>query len=498
MRSITASYLGRLVVATACALGVARGAYAKELSVADALALAADKNPTLKAAGLDTQAAKLGVDSAEGARDPVLSASVQGGYAENASASGTIGAGESVTSKVALDYTTAIGTKLEVGTQADLGWHPGQGGAISPDPTFTGLAFVSARQPLLKGAGTDVNLAPIAQAENGATAAEKQEELQASSTALDVLEAYWELWYADRAIAVDEQALEVAQKQLADANARVNELGTASPVDVLQFSSNVASINDTLAQAKASRTNRAFELGRLLGMEQADALAITVNDELPEPGTLAPIDSLVARAIDRSPDLAAMRADLDSARIRLSTAADADQPRLDLFTTVSAGAEFSPDALGGSKYGIVGGRPTFSVVGGLELELPIGGGSASSEHARALVQLNAAEVRYDAKVDAIAADVTTKRVSAEAAYGEVDLSKTTADVSNQLARAEETRLTLGTSTSSDVVKAEQTAREANLRSLRAEVDAVKGQYELAHATGSLLDGIGSVMVGRKS
>jgi outer membrane protein TolC len=102
----------------------------------------------------------------------------------------------------------------------------------------------------------------------------------------------------------------------------------------------------------------------------------------------------------------------------------------------------------GSSFSLTGGRPTFGVFGGVELELPFGGGRYSADAARAETELEAAEARQ--------------------------------------------RVLLGTTTPQNVVSAEQTLREAELRRLRALVNQLSARFELEHTTGTLLERFASL------
>ncbi|HTN91595.1 MAG TPA: TolC family protein, partial [Sorangium sp.] len=195
-------------------------------------------------------------------------------------------------------------------------------------------------------------------------------------------------------------------------------------------------------------------------------------------------------------ELAALRADLDATRARVGAAEDADQVRLDVFATASVGTLWENDALAGLA--LPGGRPAFSVLGGLDVELPFGGGRASADAARSRTQLAAAEARYQARAEAIAAEISALRVSLEAAADQVALAAETARTAGELAEAERQRLQLGIATSSDVVQAEQTLREAELRRLRAAVTELTSRFQLEHATGALLDRFASVLSRRSS
>ena len=473
-------------------------AHAETLSAEQALGRAARQNAGLRAALLDVAAAKRGVEAEQGARDPVFVASVTGGYTETAGA-GATGAGmsseRSLATNAAVRYTTDVGTALEVGTSGDVAWRT-PSTTLDEGPRYGAGAYVSARQPLLRGAGKDAQLAPQRAASASARAAELSREATASQLALDVISAYWELWYAEQAVLVQQKALETAKKQLADAQIREGQLGTASKADVLQFLSNVASIEDALSQAVATRDSRAFELGRLLGMEPASAGALNAGGDLPALGPPAPTPVLYEQALNRSPELDPRGVEICPHRAELGAAEDADQPRLDLFATASTGLLWSNGQSAGLD--LAGGRPAYSVVGGVELELPIGGGRAEADAARSRLRLDSAQARYQERSLAVTSQVGSLRTGVEAARVQSELAAQSAQVARDLAEAERQRLLLGTTTASDVVLVEQSLRAAELRALRARVNRVVTQYQLEHVTGALLPRFGALFGGKTS
>jgi outer membrane protein len=470
---------------------------AEALTADAAVGRAAQSNPTLRAALLDAAAARHGVAAEQGARDPTFLASLQGEHTQIQSqsrdpdfAGSAIRTSEnSVTGTAAVRYTAPAGTQLELGTQIGTSLSSTRFDDDSPlisdievGPTYDASAYATVRQPLLRGAGRDAELAALDQAKAQSRAADSRAQVQASQTALDVLAAYWELWYADRATLVQEQALEVARRLVEDAKVRESTLGTGSRVDVLSFSTSAASIADALSQARAARTARAIELGRLLGISPALARAFEATGEPPELGPLASIDALASAARKTSPRSLALRADIERSSIALRSAEDADQPRVDLFATGRIGTLWDDD----SGFSLSGGRPTYGILGGIELELPIGSGRYTADARRAKDERDAAEARYQAELDSIGAQVSSLGASLEAAGEQVALASEAAEAAQKLAEAERQRLLLGTTTAQNVVTAEQTRREAELRRLRALVSQVSMRFELEHTTGSLL------------
>lgn len=474
------------------------------LSAEQAVRRAATGNPALRAALLDAVAAHHAVRAEEGARDPRLVVALEGEHSEVQARAGsaqdpdnTIASSDAarrtiddaVRSRAALSYTSELGTELELGTAAGVSWERRRWSGLAPlpsnldlGPTYTAEAYLSARQPLARGAGRDVQLAPLRQAEASARAADSRSQQSASQTALDVLETYWSLWYAERSVAVQEQAYAIAQSLVRDAELRASTLGTAARVDTLQFSTSAASIADALSRARTEQRSTALELGRLLGLSPAESLTLVAGDEPPELGMPVGAQALSAQLEQSSPALAALRADLERARSRTALARNADRPRIDLFARASVGTLWDDT----SNFSLSGGRPAYGVLGGIELDLPLGGGRAASDAAAAQVELEAAEERYRAELQALAARASTLSTSLEAAREQVTLSAQTAQSARELAEAERQRLMLGTSTARDVVNAEQTAREAELRRLQAHVAQLSTHFQLEHAAGTLL------------
>lgn len=500
---------GAATVMALWAFGSASVARAETLSADEAVSRAAAKNPSLRAALLDARSAHYAVAAERGARDPSLTATLQSEHSETITrpglsglATGVDAASRSVQNGLSADaavtYTTDIGTQLELGTRTGTTWNSttwtGTGPLpdnLSVGPTYNAQAYASVRQPLLRGGGTDAQLAALNQARAGALAADNRQRDTASQTTLDVLSAYWELWYADRAVAVQEQAREVAERLVSDAKVRATTLGTGSAVDVLQFQTNLASIAEALSQARADRQSRAIELGRVLGLGPADAAALAAEGDPPDFGPVPPLDTLADGSTRDSPALAALRAELEGARVRARAARDSDQTRVDLFANGSVGTIWDQ----GGDFSPTGGRPTFGVIGGVEIELPLGSGRYRGDAAAAQADLDAAEARYQSEVDGVRARVGSLAVSARAASEQVQLATETATTASQLAEAERQRLTLGTTTSRDVVSAEQTSREAELRRLRAIVSQASTRLSLEHDAGILLDRYSAALAG---
>lgn len=471
---------------------LAAPAAAQQLTPEQAVARALEANPTRHAADADLRSAQAQVRATEGARVPVLVVGADGQIQESFSGTSR-GIARNSSSRiggtVALRYTTELGTQIEVAIDGGSAWRsvnltPGTTDTVTIGPNYSAQARVDARQPLLRGAGDDATLGATRQAEAARTAAERTREQTLSQIALETLTAYWELWYAQEAVRVHEEALAVAAQQHEAERLRVEQLGTSAPADLLQLAQQRASIEESLALARSTRETRAIALGRLLGMQPESALVLVASGDPPDAANPPPVTRLADLARDASSELLALRAQVEAARQRVRTAADADQPRLDLLGSAAVAALWNETTIDGFQ--LPGDRPAFGGMIGLELELPLGSSQAAAEHEGARAELEAAEARYRAREQQLVAELASARVEVETSSRQVALSTETARLARELARAEAERLAIGTTTPLSLVVAQQNQRESELRTLRAVVDRVNAELGLAHRTGQLL------------
>jgi outer membrane protein TolC len=481
------------LVGAVALLFVASVAAAQPITADEAVARALAANPTLRASEAERRSAHAATVAAEGARTPSLVMSAQGTYQESFAGTSmgvTRNSSRSLGGNAAVRYTTDIGTEIEVGVAPTTTWRtvnltPGTTTSATVGPNYAAQATVDARQPLLRGRGEDAVLGSIRQAREAERASGHARDQAASQLALDVLLAWFELWYAENEVGVQTEALAIAQEQLDAARARESALGTASRADVLSFASQHASIRESLEISERTKVSRAIVLGRLLAIPPARALSLVAAGDLPPMPALPPTAELVRQAHARSSSLLALEAQRDALRLRVTTASNAAEPRLDLTASVAVAGLWNESTI--ESLQLPGDRPAFGGALGLELELPLGTSQLDGQRAEAQADLEAAEARYAALAAELEANVATLRAEIESRGRELALAEESARVARELAEAERGRLALGTTTPLSVVQAQQTHRESELRELRATVDRLVARFQLLDHVGALLD-----------
>jgi outer membrane protein TolC len=460
------------------------GGAAATLTEEQALTLALERNPGLRAALLDRRAGEEAIRAAEHAYEPVFSAGASGGHSE--SSGGAAGSSDGLAVDAGVLWTSPWGTSVSAGVSGS--WYDREVtgarlGSTERQPAVGVEGRVEAAQPLLRGAGLDVGEAELRSARLGEVAARYAQDEQAAALLCDVRTAYWELWYAQAALQVQTAAHELAVRQLAEAQARAEVLGLLADSEVLRFASAEASLAESLAQAEADRRSRAVELGRLLDLpaEQAQTLEAVEPGPAPEvPDSMARVTEL---ARESSSTLLRLAARVAATQEQVEVAEDALQPRLDLTAAFAVGESWA-----GDDYIATWDRPYFTATAGLRLEFPFANDRAEAKLAEAQYRADAAQARLDEEARAVETEAATRLDRYQTARHRLELAQQSADVARQLAEAERGRVQLGLSTALEVVQAQEDQRAAELRCLRAAVDQAVAALAVGRLTGLLLAG----------
>lgn len=467
---------------------MAGSASAAELSTKEAVQRTVQSNPTVRAAVLDVQRSAQSLRSEQGRYRPKLLADVTGTSQQTPNLS--IGGGtltqlnQQLTVGAELSQTFSWGTTLSLRVENKDSRMQGPLFAGSTEEATLGPGYLfgarlSVTQPLLRGFGDDVGLAQLRSATLDRRETERARDATASSALSTTLQAYWELWYAQRALQIEKQAQRAAQQLRDETKQRVNA-GASAPVDLLTYETQVAELDQSVLDAEVAVKTRQAELGRALGVSDVDALDVSAAS----PPSVAPEANALQRAEEASYEVARTQLEVERAETSAKSAADATRPKLDVAAWVqtqglgnqSTSAAF--DQLG--RFSNVSGNV------GLTFELPLSSQQHDGQVQAAQIAVRAANARHDAAVQQVRSDAKTELAQLEQAREKVSLAERTAEVSTRSVEAQQKRFASGTATALEVREAEQTLRRAQLSVERHRVDAVKSNVRLEHLTGDLL------------
>ena len=479
------------------------------LSVRGVVSTAKHNNPTLKAAMLQYESASWDVFGKEALYDPVL---LVDGSASQLSTSNVSANSVRVNQVRRADIGAQLSKHLLWGTDLSLrvssyalrsefsgtttGGMTGAG-ALPPNiasflgvgsfgPVYALVAKATLKQPLWRGRGRDVGEASLRASRLSQINQGHTRDRVGSELLRDVLTAYWELWYADAAVAIQVQSLAVAKSQRDDAQARVDS-GSLAPAEVLSFDTQVATRDEDVLTARTERERRAHELARVIGTNEHEGVFGAVIDEpLAEQSVHTFLRELVEqRALSESAEIHERAASVELSRMQQKTADDPKKPRLDLDSYVQTQG-LGNKSVGDAANQFVGGDVISAFVG-LTYEAPLRDRQRRAEAAKARLSTEVAEQQLREVRQRVLSEVRGALDREAAGREKVALAERTSDIAERQLVAEQARYASGSSTPLAVVEAEDKVRAAKLRLARARADLVESALIIEHLTGELLD-----------
>ncbi len=469
----------------------------------DVMYMAIDRNPSLRAALLELQSARLAVESEDARFTPVLllDASLTRSESPLLTSTGTrVRAGTSADTGVAARKSFAWGTDLtlRLGGTYELSDSFGSFGTMFPTTLARGPGYgLNARltlaQPLLRGAGRQIGEAELRAARIRRSTAEHTRDRVASELLRSVLSAYWDLWLARASLAIEERSRTTAIAQRDDAKARA-ETGSLAPANVLTFETAVAARDESVLSARTDVERKRVTLRQRIGAgvddtehgaRSAKGVALLGDpSELAPPEIVAPPQDARAAALADSPLVHERAASVLLAETQARTADDPLRPRLDLEAYLQAEGLGNND-VGAAAEGFVTGQAISAHVG-LVYEMPFSSTRQHNASARARLAIEVARAQLDEAKESVLAELDVALTELSAGTERVTLAQRTVEIAQQQLAAELARLSAGATTPLAIVQAEEDLRSAQLRVVQARAALVQTSLTVDHLTGRLL------------
>ncbi|MFI5403327.1 MAG: TolC family protein, partial [Planctomycetota bacterium] len=376
---------------------------------------------------------------------------------------------------VAKEFPT--GTRVEGGVEYDRSYSD-----RTPDQHDV-RGFVSLTQALLRGRGTAVNLARVDQAHLEELVS--QEELRGFVLALvaETERAAWDLAQATRQIEIFEGSLQLADRQLAEGEARV-QVGAVAETELVAMKAEVAVRKQALIGARARHDRLRMDLLRLLNPGGAWGREVTVSDD-PRiaPVPLEPVADHAALAVKSRPEVAEARLRLEQGRLEVVRTKNGLLPRLDFF--VAYGKTGFADSFSGSVESL--NEPTYDLSFGLSFERPFGNRERKALHDRATFSTEQERLSIENLVEVVEWDVQKAYVEVRRAEQQIEASAATVELQEEVVRVEEEKFRVGKSTGLLVAQAQRDLLVSQIANVDAIVDYRKALIELYRMDGSLLE-----------
>jgi len=468
-----------------------RGDDSMPLALEHALGLALSNNLGLERAAIQSEVARFDTLSAYGAFDWVFDVRTQ--YTDSTTEGATSLAGgdtiNTTESRADIDITRPFTWGGTFAFHFDTSQPKTDNSFFNNPELVQDNVRLSYTQPLLRGFGTEANLAPVRETQIAQRQRDQDRRLARQGLLHDVEVAYWELVAALEQLEVAESALDLGENQVRREEAR-RRAGDGTEVDILQAQTDVATRREALLQAQNDVVAREDELKQLI-FNDADPdrwnSGLSPRSSLPEArdrtGVLDVhwIDAYQV-ALDHRPDIRNARLDVDAARVRWNRSRNQRLHGLDLQISASSNGvdpNFSAAFTDSSEFRF----PSYSASLSYNMPLQNRTASGAEQAARATlrglqVALQEMEIMALAEIRAALREVRFRSQAVVAAEQSLELAERQLD-------AERRRFNADLSTTFQVLEFQQTLIEARMTRIRARVEFAKARVALFRALGSL-------------
>ncbi len=391
-------------------------------------------------------------------------------------------------------YQVGYGQSFTSGTNVSLFYGSSHNHVNSPffllNPFTNGFLDLSISQSLMQGFGVGVNRRYMKVAKNNMKVTDLQLKLQVITTVSAILNLYWDLVSFNEDVRIKEQALATAQK-LYEGNQHQAELGTLPKIEVTRAAAEVSSTKENLLIAQTNVAQQETVLKNALSRNGVaslwlDEVHIIPLDKIvvPDKEDLKPTPELVARALEKRPELEQARINLESNKMNLSGTKNALLPSLQAFVdltnnalTGSLNPLHNPLAPGADSF-VVGGYgnllgqlfrrnfPSYSA--GFSLNIPFRNRAAQADYVTDQLTVRQGELQLQKALSQVRVDVKNAVIALQQARARYETAVATRVLSQQTLDAETNRFKFGESTIPLVVQAQRdlaTNQEAEVQAM---------------------------------
>jgi outer membrane protein TolC len=353
------------------------------------------------------------------------------------------------------------------------------------NPSYASDFVAQLSQPLLRGAGFDVNANPIRLAFYDLQATEARTKLEITRVLAEADRVYWRLYAAREELKVRKQEYDLAVAQLERARRQVRAAQQAE-VEIIRAESGVADTLENIINAENAVRDRQRDLKRVINEEGLGMETDTVLVPSTEPNALyfkLPPDRLAEIALDRRMEMLDLELQIAAASANIDFARNATLPVLALdyqYSINGLGASF------GKSFGQVDDANFQDHSVGLHLEVPLGNAAASARLRRALLDRVQRLATREQRALQIRQEVYNSADQLEANWQRIVAARQRTVLAARVLAAEIRQFEQGLRTSTEVLDAQTKLANARSAEIAAVADYQISQINVAFATGTLL------------
>ena len=367
---------------------------------------------------------------------------------------------------------------------------------FSLNPRFSSSVELQLTQPLLRGFGDDSVLADVRVTARNAEISKLELHRRIEDTLIAVANSYWDLLFTRKDLEVKLQAL-VEANELLDINRRKLQVGSGTEFDVIDAEANIETQRAGIIDAQNALENAQDSLldqinapkFRRGGVENSLFLDVEIV-----PVTVPDLED-INLSLERSVDLALeQRIEIQQQVLTIQNSEDIFQrtaddalPRLDLTGSwTNSGLE---DGFGGS-WEELGSGTYYDWSLGIVLEVPIGNRAAKERRSQARIDRSSARLDLQRTINTVVLGVTQAVRDVRSAQQRVQTTRAAVRLRTEQLDGEKRRLSVGLSTSYQVLQVQNDLLEAQTSEVESIVFLLKAMTEYRRQTGDVLESLG--------
>jgi outer membrane protein len=364
---------------------------------------------------------------------------------------------------------------ISAGTDIDETVHDGEYGS---------RLGLTATQSLLRGYGSEVNLASVNQARLDTRISEYELRGYVLTLVTQIEETYWSYILAERKIEIYTQSLDLAQKQLEQTEDRI-QIGNLGASERAAAQAEVALRKEDLIDARNALALIRLALLRLMnppGTNLWDRQIQLTSLPTGSPDRLEPVESYIAAALEMRPDLNQARLLLQRNELEVVKTRNGLLPKLDLFVTL--GKTGYADSFGRTVGNLH--QDNFDVLAGLAYEFPPLNRAAQAANLRAVLSRQQAREAIQNLTQLAQVDVRAAYLEILRNREQVIATAATRALQEEKLRVETEKFGVGKSTSLLVAQAQRDLVSSQISEIETVVNGMRAWVVLYNLDGSLL------------
>ena len=460
----------------------------RQLALMECIQLALEHNLDLKIARYDPQIARLNLSLAYAAYEPSLNFDATHHYSASAGGLDPQNRPYPGTTSETDSYGAGLGGSLPTGSRYDLGFDLSGTSGSGSAGTFkdaSGGFNLSLSQPLLKNLWIDGARYSIQVNKKTLKTSELDLAREIMGLVTRVENAYYDLLLARENIKAHEEAVQLAERQLAATKKRA-AVGRGAEVDTKQTEVRVASEQAALLGARGSVAVMEYRLKQLLSddysqWEKVSLKPTALLSMVPE--TISLPESW-SKALTQRPDLQALKLNVEKQGIELKYRRNQLWPQLDLRATYGQGGS-GVDFSGALDVVRTGDAPHYSV--GVVLTVPPGNRRERHSYSIARMEREKLLLRLKKAEQDIMVEVGVAVQYAQTAFARLDVTRQSRQAAEAAMAGAQKRLESGQGDTYTVLQMQRDLTGARLSELESLADYNKAIADVAYAEGTTLE-----------